>query len=141
MIQRIQTLFLILSALIATVLFITPLPPPCNITLAQSLIHIKTAPNLWSKIAAVGNLILIAYNLVIIFIFRKRLLQISLCWVLAITSIFFAALLYFALFSVEATFAQRWPVVLPLISSMLALLSVFFIKRDEQLVRAADRIR
>lgn len=149
MIQRIQTVYLFLAAVLAVVaMFVSPImfTTPAEAAVQQSYLFGFASLGEMSTWALPVVLILIAaLSVVDIFLFRKRILQARLC----VFTVFFC-LGYYALLAMYTWFAvQRmgvewyieWSACLPLISLVLTMMAVRRILADEALVRAADRLR
>lgn len=157
MIQRVQTLFLVLIVIGMGVCLFTPswqktrLQGEEGVLTAYTLEHrkagalVSATPTFYVAILAV---MVAAVALYAIFQYRNRLLQIKLG---ALNSLLMAALLgclmYFATRVGEALFDPAtqgkygtglYAVILALVCNMV---SNRFIRRDEQLVRSADRMR
>ena len=154
MIQRIQTLYLlIVTALMAVTLF-APLAWFAGDAGEFGLyaFALKTAQGEAVQPAAYMGAVLAlacALPLVTIFLFRRRLLQIRLCVVeivLLLGCVAMEGVYYFLswrVFSDLAFHTQgfRPAIALPLVCLLFAYLAARAIFRDELLVRAADRIR
>lgn len=154
MIQRIQTIYLlILTALQAVTLFV-PLAWFAGDTgeyrlYAFSLQHVGGAvvqSTLYMGLLLVAAVLL---PLVTIFLYRRRLLQIRLCvveMVLLLGATAMEGIYYFLsgrMFSEVSFHVQGFKpaIALPLVGLLFAYLAARAIFRDELLVRAADRIR
>lgn len=157
MIQRIQSLYLLVAAALVAVMFFTPLAWFAD---ASSRIEMGTFAVLDAEGARVlstlylGLLLLLAggLSLVTIFLFRRRLLQIRLCvvsMVLLAGGAVMEGVYYYlcrrAFFGLEhmgePLSGVRPAAVLPLVALLLVFLASRAILRDELLVRSADRIR
>ena len=153
MIQRIQTLYL----LIATVLMAVTLFCPIATFYAGDTTYTLEAFSLsgggesqstiWMGIILVVGAFL---PLVTIFLFKRRQLQIRLCgaeMVVLLGAIAFIAIYYWlsvfnALDGVEIDHRQfSWAAPMPLVSMVLTYLAGRAIFKDEMLVRSLDRIR
>ncbi len=142
MIQRKQTLFLLAVAIIAISLFFVPLfnyngdthSGTFNLTTSEGV------SNVYYPI--IINIIVLILSIGLIFLYKNRVLQYKLSTLLALFNVFITGLLFILPFQailteIEVTF---WA-FLPIISAVFAFLAGHFIKKDEQLVRSADRIR
>jgi len=154
MIQRIQTLYLIvITALMAITLF----TPIATFTVATGDVYTLSAfelsngeqsqSTLWMGILLVLTTVL---PLVTIFLFKNRQLQLRLCGaevVLLIGATAFVAIYYWlsganALENVGVEHrAFGWAAIMPLLSLVMAFLAARSIFKDEVLVRSLDRIR
>ena len=157
MIQRIQTLYLMVVTLLMVVMLIFPLVfigvDGHQVTL--SAFTISDAEGVLSYASAwLGAALAVATLLpfVTIFLYKNRQLQIRLCGVECVlllgAVLLVGAFTYsvcnniFADFDITwANIAIRFPVILPLISLVLTPLAMRAILRDELLVRSLDRIR
>ena len=154
MIQRIQTIYLLLAAFLMSLLFTNPI---AEILVSEKLIltlwHNKIAASdaeLFSQISTWPVTVLLAVivlvELIIVFLYKNRNLQIRLS--------IFNLLLMFGLVGLIFYFTKHtlnsldgiksaflWPVVCPMISIILNYLALKAIQKDENLVRSYDRIR
>lgn len=154
MIQRIQTLYLlIVTALMAVTLFV----PIATFTAASGDVYTLTAFELSNGDHSqatpwMGILLLLAtvLPLVTLFMFKRRQLQLRLCGaevVLLIGAAAFMAIYYWlaganALENVGIEHRSfGWAAIMPILSIVLALLAARGIFKDEILVRSLDRIR
>ena len=148
MIQRIQTLYLLIIAALMAVTLFSGLAWFAGDAGEFGLyaFGLKTAEGeLVQSTVYMGVLL----ALVTIFLFRRRLLQIRLCvveMVLLLGSLVMEGVYYFLSWRVfsDLTFHTQGfkpAIVLPLVCLLFAYLAARAIFRDELLVRAADRIR
>lgn len=159
MIQRIQTLFLLGVVIISIILFLLPISQK-NITNESSGISEIYTLNLDKVTLSSGNAIentvtktygLLAVNAAIlilslatIFMYRNRPLQIKLCM---LNSLLIAVLLVLIFYYSDGMGSKQIkPVYLPgiylvAVQVLLLMLSRRFIRKDDMLVKAADRIR
>ena len=144
MIQRIQTLYLLIVTLLATICcffsFAVVTPSPITFNTAGALHSAWLIPS-----AALGILIpAIAFGS--IFLYKKRILQMrvnSFNMVLMIFQIIAYAVILVLVHRTapEAEIKISWPCIVPLINLILTYLAIRGIGSDEALVRAADRLR
>lgn len=153
MLQRIQTVYLlIIVALTVATLFL-----PLAIIQAGELFFSFDATGLnsiveqpeliyptWGLLGLVAMIAIIA--LMAIFMFKKRILQIRLCVFNAILMLGFYGLFAFFLWTVkgqleEASVSVKIALSFPLISLILDYLAIRNIGADETLVRSLDRLR
>jgi hypothetical protein len=134
MIQRIQTVWLFLIAVLSGCLFFLP---------AVENESAYVFPCEWIVDIEIG--LTIVLSVAAVFLYKNRPLQIKLCYgILALQ-----VLLYITLFFVvqeafrgtETSVVWLYPVVFPLIVIVLDLLAIRRIKKDEKLVRSLDRLR
>lgn len=150
MIQRIQTIYLLLVVALGTALMFLPVvqlvtPEDAAVQQMWELTPLSlTALNGWWGLT-LATVLIPALALVDIFLYRKRLLQarlniftVMLClgWygVLAI-------MIWFAGMNMGTEWHIEFAACLPLICLVLTMMATRAILKDEALVRAADRIR
>lgn len=166
MIQRIQTLYLLAIVALGITLFFLPVvqfSTPDDAAV-QRLFELRasglteivsdyavtaedTAPavlnGIWGLTAT--TLLIPALALVIIFLFKKRILQARLSIFLALLCVGYYAILFVYVWFGKHTVAAGWDILfgacIPLICLVLTLMSVRRILKDEALVRSMDRIR
>ncbi|MDR2854014.1 MAG: DUF4293 domain-containing protein [Prevotellaceae bacterium] len=140
MIQRIQTLFLLLAAVAAGASLCghwTNIAPECNALLAFGT-------NWASSIFIAATVLLIFAT---IFFYKKRKIQLNLCIVDIILIVGFYicyAVEYFRLTKLIAENQSLTPsffVFTPLIALVFIVLAMKNIKKDENLIRSLDRLR
>lgn len=154
MIQRIQTVYLLLVAVLVVVALFAPLAWFASDAGLFELhaFALRTAEGDSVQTAPYLGIVLLACCLlpvVTIFLFRKRLLQIRLCVVEAVLLLgatIMETIYYFLsrrVFSELAFHEQgvKLAAVLPLVAVIFTLLAARAVFRDEMMVRAADRIR
>jgi hypothetical protein len=148
MIQRVQTLFLLGIALLSLLLLVLPfeqinvgdtryflnLMPGCLKQMVKPFIYVPIALN--------G--IIFALSVYTIFKFKRRKKQMKFAQLLMV----FSALLMGNLFTMNflktdatAVIDYRVAAFIPAVNIILAFLARMFIKKDEDLVKSADRIR
>lgn len=150
MLQRIQTIYLLLVVVLGTLLcFFSPV----EFLMPDATEYVRLmAFDKWPLAVLTITIPLLA--LVIIFLYRRRLLQARLCIMNVILSLGYYALmaLYIAFvlkgyepLSDQSLLGADWyPTVwaaLPLINIILTMMATRRILKDETLVRAADRLR
>lgn len=150
MIQRVQSLYLVLSSVIQ-VLFATGVY--FTVTSANEILkftgsgvfnneEIKIDGNMKTLIL---GLAIAALSFVAIFLFKNRKLQIKLARVsglLTLAEILFIVMTYINASGIEgATISIGYPVFILPISTILLFLAAAAIKKDDDLVRSVDRIR
>ncbi len=143
MIQRIQSVFLLLAALACFLLFALPVattnsPEASSALFADSEYTLSDDPVLMGFFALAGLLLLVG-----IFLFRNRPLQIRLSW-LGIALVLGGLGYGFYLLSTDAAQEAAQPAAglsMPLLVIILAYLAKTYIHKDERLVRSADRLR
>lgn len=152
MIQRVQSIFLALAALVMALLFNknmsfasleSPLPPGHS----ESMFADGVYNNQDHIILLVLSILAIAIPLVTIFLFRNRLLQMKLSR-LTIALVFMCIVLTIIFYyldiksmRVSAEVNVDLGYLLPVLAIIFLALALRFIKKDEKLVRSADRLR
>jgi hypothetical protein len=122
MIQRIQTIWLFLCAIIASLLMFVSLLEQTNYDL---LLKVESG-------------LIVVLSIVTIFLYRNRPLQIKLCYGILVLLI----LSYLAFFLPDAKIVGgKLPVVFPFIAGIFDVLAICAIKKDEKLIRSLDRLR
>ena len=151
MIQRIQTIYLLIVAIFSVVMMSLPVG---NLFLL-SIISFQQVTNLalvvadgtpdYAPWALFALLIVIAVvSLVTIFLYRKRMLQIRLTLfnIILLIGYYVTMIVFvFMLKDENSTFVPSWSVCLPLISIILNWLAIRAIGKDEMLVKAYERLR
>lgn len=154
MIQRIQTLYLLVAAALMAVVLFAPLAWFAG-EAGEFELHAfaleTTGGEAIQSTVYMGIVLTLACALpfVTIFLFRRRLLQIRLCvveMVLLLGALAMEGVYYFLswrVFSDMAFHTQglKPAIALPLVCMLFVYLALRAIFRDEMLVRAADRIR
>lgn len=149
MIQRKQSLFLLATAIIAIITLFVPFlsieittPVTIGLSLVEGLKH-PEAVNSQIYFPFILNCLVIILSFVTIFQFKNRILQYKLANLTLLFSVFVTGLFFLLNFfdhkpeGLHFTFGA----FLPIIGGAFAFLAAHFIKKDEQLVRSADRIR
>lgn len=153
MIQRVQTLFLLGIILLMLLFLFLPFGTFANNTSeVYSLFHnglIKLLPA--GKIAVYYNyavsiltLLVLTLTILAVFSFRNRLLQIKLCGIITFLLMVIAGSVLWQFVQTAKSFSHyslKIAFFFPVVSIMLSWLARKFIRRDEELVRSADRIR
>jgi len=153
MIQRIQTLYLVITvALLIVIVFF----PYAEVLVGDAIIYsFKTygiyLPEQNNELISTSYplLILIIINILLIltaiFLFKKRLLQLRLCLVSIILLLGIYGLGFFYLYKLsseyDTTMHFAFPIIIPIISAILLFLAMRSIKKDELLIRSLDRLR
>ncbi len=145
MIQRIQTIFLLLTAIVFGALFKVPFAvsnEPSVHFLSDGVFNVSDHPVLIG-LTMLGTLL----ALISIFLFRKRKVQLQLGYLIIVTAILLP-LIAFLLFTnasgqVNSSVGVNDQIGLffPLIAILFAVLANYFIKKDDKLVKSMDRLR
>ncbi len=148
MIQRIQTLWLLLAAIAGGLIFMFPIAEITNadgsFVFDYNDITSESGKVLTTAYAYLGILIIsISINIGTIFLFKNRVLQMRLC---VYNSLLVMALVglsgYFAYAAIpNASVALGISAFIPFIMFILNMMARNGIKKDEALIRSVDRIR
>lgn len=150
MIQRIQSLYLLVVVILLIVCMYNPVGDIISIHKEVSEFGnlCITLPDGTKDYASCSLFILLLLSSVIalgtIFLFNKRMLQIRLTVFNSIILIgYYGVLVFFAttVLAEDTTFNASWSVCLPLIAIILNWLAIRAIGKDEVLVKAYDRLR
>jgi hypothetical protein len=144
MIQRIQSIFLLIAAVAFGLLFRFPFAASDKATgtlLEDRVFDLFDHPILL-VLAGLGALLAV----INIFMFRKRSLQMRLNIILIILNVFLiitAAVLFYNDASTMGTVEvqDRAGLYMPIIGLVLIILANVFIKKDDKLIRSSDRLR
>ncbi|MCB0380750.1 MAG: DUF4293 domain-containing protein [Flavobacteriales bacterium] len=157
MIQRIQSVFLLLVFILGALMFVSPVLN-FNSYEASFTMNAYTTFNasdhmVVSKNIGIGAMqgLIALLALTTIFLFKKRQLQIKLCKLnLLLIAVQIAALVLYIDVAKEAISPQNpgdvvlglaFGFFIPILSFLLTYLAIWFIKKDEKLIRSADRLR
>ncbi len=155
MIQRVQSVYLLISSILILLFLLMPVG---YINIDEILLEIKTwgitstdGSEVVNGINTLGiSVVIVSFIALIIclfstFSYKKRLLQIKLG---KLNILIHSAIVFLAFFYVEeiknsysGDFSWGSPIIFPLVSMVLLLLANRAIRRDENLVRSADRLR
>ena len=138
MIQRIQTIYLLLSSLFFTFFLLFPV---FKIETANGQLIEKATENIW--LLAIDT-VLILGSLAIVFLYKNRVLQKNVVWLLLLLNLLLLALLgyhYYLLSKNVNAASLGFAIVFPAITIILLLLAIYNINKDEKLVRSLDRLR
>jgi hypothetical protein len=146
MIQRIQSVYLLLVVAISALLFVVPLfyfeSPATGAEIQPAITSFSIVTNSFLLIinCAIGALAFIA-----IFLYKKRPLQIRACNLIMILICVLIGLLFYTADTLMNGMNQRahyqFGSYLPLLQLVFTFLASRGIKKDEALVRSADRLR
>lgn len=147
MIQRIQTVFLFLSAVFAGVLFFVPI---ASFDLGNEIVNLSIF-GAGNSVKAMPLLILTILMLLIpfvtIFMFKKRELQLKLSSLNVFLNAVFCGLIFlFYDNSIQEnllveTITYAFGTYIPLINMVLSVLAMRWIKKDIELIKSIDRLR
>lgn len=148
MIQRIQSVFLLLVAIATTILLFSPVG---HLVEGNSIhdffnLHIVHADGTrdyapWALFAILCVVTLLA--VVSIFLYKKRMLQIRLgiFSIILLVGYYIVLAVFIGMLKHDAEFTPSWAICLPFISIVFSWLAIRAIGKDEMLVRAYDRLR
>ncbi|MBK6397409.1 MAG: DUF4293 domain-containing protein [Bacteroidetes bacterium] len=150
MIQRIQSLFLLGVVILSIVLMYVPvyelvnenvpLTPPDGTEVANTTFTIFN-----SAILAIINGAVCALALVSIFLYKNRNLQVRAINLALLLTCGLIGLLFFSADSMSTTLQAKvhylYGTYIPVILAIFLFAAIRYIKRDEALVRSADRLR
>jgi hypothetical protein len=153
MIQRIQSLYLLLVTVLYSLLFIIPLNQliAANHVLELNIFGIyeleTSGKTLIASLYPILILVIVSIliSLISIFLFKKRKIQMRLSMYNAILGIGIEALALFYIYRVaennDSSFGFAPGLLIPIVSSIFSFLAFKSIDKDEKLVRSIDRIR
>ena len=163
MIQRIQSVFLILIAMIGISIFFLPLVHFSVVTYSFDIFvtgikNLDSANPFSFSISMMFHMIILIVLILTaigtIFLYKRRDLQIKLCKFGMMVNIVFVFLIYMFADNIKSKFVAKLALVpefvvvnfkigsiLPLIMLVLFILAIRFIKKDDELVKSADRLR
>ncbi len=145
MIQRIQTIFLFLTALVFAALFKVPFAisdKPSAQILSDGVFDITDHPVLTGL--TVAGILLAAIS---IFLFRKRKVQLKLGYLLMVVAILLPVIAFLLFTNASAEVdpsvkvEDQLGLFFPLLAILFAVLANRFIKKDDKLVKSMDRLR
>ncbi len=154
MIQRIQTIYLLIASIFIALMFFFPLAE--LFTLKSQIynfdfdgiriLNYKNTKLIYSTFSLIVLLsIILLILLVSIFLYKKRILQMRLCIYNILLMFGLIGLIYYYTnnFSeqLSANIHYSFPTTFPFISIILVYLAFRAIKKDENLIRSLDRIR
>ena len=151
MIQRIQSLFLALVFIICVFMFFLPLAGFVSDAYILNTFGLVKTISTAQDIPFDTNLLLIfipvlaLLSLFIISRFKNRLLQIKLCRIAIIFNVAIIVIIFYYADILEKELASKAQykigAVLPLLSVFFLYLAINFIRKDERLVKSANRLR
>lgn len=149
MIQRIQTIWLLLATILAVLIFFFPIAELSNEN--KLMIYSFESINLFGMVGFIktayifaGLVALIAFfSFTAIFLYKRRDLQMRLCTIISLLDIFLVILIIVFSFNQAKNIGLTigLSAIIPLIIFILVLMARRAVRRDDLLVKAADRIR
>ncbi len=149
MIQRIQSLFLLGVIILSVLLYFLPVYGFSELT-GASVDAAATGPVKDLTIAnntllMILNGAIAAFSLLGIFLYKNRSLQMRVCRLNILLTCVLMVLLYFAADTLSSGMNQqihfRYGAYLPFFDILFLFLANFYIRKDDELVRSADRLR
>lgn len=154
MLQRIQTLYLLLAFVLMAVLLFIPfgsftMPDGSQYKLNSLGVSVETAADTIVTFSALPAYLLLVTSvlltLVTIFLYKKRMLQIRFCGLNMVLMLGSVGVMYFFLYQAGKEFSAETHLSIfmffPIASGILSWLALRAIAKDEALVRSIDRIR
>ena len=149
MIQRIQSVFLLVSLCFLVPMFFSPIAVLVHET--GEILTFNLTGFFRSEVGEttreysmmIFGILICALNLIIIFMYRNRILQIRLCIYNIILLIGLSGVVLFVLYNIQDIHAIsfRLPSVFPVVSVILHYLAFRGIRKDELMVQALSRLR
>ena len=143
MIQRVQTIFLLISVLLSALLLYLPVYELQSMAMNTTEITRFTISS--SAILAIINGVVGVFCFVAIFLFKKRNLQLRICNLSLLLTCVLIGLLFFVADTMSSSMNQKvhylYGSYFPLMQILFIFLATRYIKRDDELVRSADRLR
>ncbi len=154
MIQRIQSLFLLVAFILQLLMLFLPVSE-YTINGSQGIIFKASGfvsggggmKELYqTTIILIFICLTVILPLITLFLFKRRVLQMRLCIYNIILLLGFQGVLFWFIWwrigiQFEVVTVYKFPVVFPVVSAILSYLAFRAIKKDENLVRSLDRIR
>ncbi len=138
MFQRIQSVFLLLTDLLFVLLFFVPFG---TVGVAAAATPVEALDLIWPLVA---QFVVSSIAVIAAFNFKNRKFQMRLCLIGATVSIMYLAFVYTLINFVMGETMSFSPGIgahFSAINPALFVLAYYFIKRDEEMVRSADRLR
>lgn len=143
MIQRIQTIFLLLSVLLSVLLLYLPVYELQSLSATTAEINRFKISS--SAILAIINGVVGIFCLIAVFLYKNRNLQIRICNLSLLLTCVLIGLLFFVADTMSSSMNQKvhylYGSYFPLIQILVIYLAIRNIKHDENLVKSADRLR
>ncbi len=146
MIQRVQSVFLLLVTALSAVLLFVPVYELHNFDATGSVDSVSRTFNISDNaLLMILNYAIGVIALITIFLYKWRRIQIRLCNVGLLLNCLLIGLLFFVADTMSSNMNQRvqylYGSYLPLIELIFLFLASRFVKKDEELVKSADRLR
>nr|WP_321410096.1 DUF4293 domain-containing protein [uncultured Carboxylicivirga sp.] len=149
MIQRIQSIYLLISGLLTGSMFFVPLAELANNDGSYTLLYrgLADSEQLTTPTLALAILVTITtlISLINIFLYKKRLIQIRLGGLNMGLLLGTTGMIYFlgsqVAKNLSAEISYKIPMVFPIVALILTFLAIRSIGKDEALIKSMDRIR
>ena len=142
MIQRIQTVYLLLAAAFIIAMMCLPVASLyTNGILSGSVYGCSIGVNVLLLVSYVVFGLAAAVSLINIFVFKHRKIQMKLCTLGIVLTILALVVLAYAIFTTGDEVRPTMYASFPLVSIIFNTLASIAIRKDERLVRSADRLR
>jgi hypothetical protein len=139
MIQRIQSIYLALAALILTFLFFLPFS---TASLLESGVYTDGKFNIYDNlIILISDVIITITGIITIFLYNNRKLQLKLSSFSILLNISILILCLIIIFGNKNSPNLNYGLLIPVFSSLLFYLAYRGIKSDEELVKSSNRLR
>ena len=139
MIQRIQSIYLALAALILTLLFFLPF---ATASLLESGVYTDGKFNIYDNlIILISDVIITITGIITIFLYNNRKLQLKLSSFSILLNISILILCLIIIFGNKNSPNLNYGLLIPFFSSLLFYLAYRGIKSDEELVKSSNRLR
>lgn len=154
MIQRIQTVYLLIAAFLLAFFFFVPfstfvVEPQMakylfNVSgLSSDIPNVENVYNTWPLL--IISIVVFGIDMILIFLYKRRMIQIRLCIINTILLVGMQGLLYYYVVRVEEILSSQphYTIifVFPIVSAILNFLALRAIAKDEALVRSLERLR
>lgn len=149
MIQRIQSLFLLGVIILSVLLYFLPVYGFSELAGASvdsgATRPVKDLTIANNTLLMILNGAIAAFSLLGIFLYKNRSLQMRVCRLNILLTCVLMVLLYFAADTLSSGMNQqihfRYGAYLPFFDILFLFLANFYIRKDDELVRSADRLR
>lgn len=143
MIQRVQSLYLLIVGISAFTLYFFPFQK--NIVNFSEIVYLKldlfNYTNNFIFVSSILNLIILTGAITIIFLYRNRIVQRVMCYYLAVLNVILLSLMYYGASTIKGIPTYQFPFFIPVLNAVLSIVAAYYIKRDENIIKSADRIR
>lgn len=142
MIQRFQTLYLLVAALLYAIITFRPL---ATITLPDNTVQMVEAFDMTG--IGIATIVLAVLQVIAIFLYSNRKLQMRFVQVLIVLTVVFGGVLYYShtvqqsTVSAKAVYSYQLATFLPIIILIVQSIAFLRIRADHRLVRSMDRLR